>query len=152
MKISGLAFAVLIRQIPGRLIDYRLMRIREKQQFVRTGLAAFLRFEVLADCLSENRVAQVFLTVQDITDRGVRPEIRIMVVMVSGCHSFLFQICGRDQDLISLKCLGYGSERSAHGCHSEDPSDHLGSFRIDIQRLLIIRLKHIAIRNGPTAP
>ena len=52
----------------------------------------------------------------------------------------------------ALLRLGYGSERSADGCHSEDPFDYLGSFRINIQCLLIIRFKHIAIRNGPTAP
>ena len=147
----GASFTQLVRQIPCVLIDDRFMGVRENQKFVRSCLLAFFGLEVLADGLAEDGMAQILLTVQDIGNRCIRPEIGIMIIVISGCHAFLLPVRRRNQNIICLKCFRDCPESHSFGGHREDPLPYFSGLRIDIQCLFVIQLPCVAIGNSTGA-
>ena len=98
-------------------------------------------------------MSEIFVTVQNVADRRVGPDIRICISVISGNHSFfLLLVRGRNQNPFRSQCFPDGAERYCLGGYIKDLPDHCSRLRIDKECLLIRRIDPVSVGNCAAAP
>ena len=151
--LSRLAPAPLLRHIPCGLVDDRLMGIGKDKQLVLRRFPALLGLEVLADRLAQHGMSEILLVIQNIHDRGVRPEIRVIVGVHPGVFGMVPFLIGRGyQNLVRFERVRDGLQGFPLRRHVKYSADDGSSFGVNAERLLVVGRPRISIGNRAAAP